>query len=367
MITRRVIPKSARRIGRFTLVVAIAVLAVVLPLHLLFEMRGMAGIELIASSSGAGLLIAFVASRIATRIEYRRMRRSRGALDALVTETPTPAPAPPGPNLVGPEAAGESREIRASREIQTALLPAFVPAPEGYHLEVDYRPCGALGGDFYEFFERPDGKLLFMVGDVSGKGPAGAIVMAMVQTLIRQNAAAAQGPADLLTRVNDGFAGTLGKGIFATATAGLLEPDTHRLTLAGAGHHPALLLNPSRRWSGELEARGLALGLVGGDRFADSLAERVVALEPDDSLLVYTDGATECLADLTRNVGESRFLAAAAAALLPGPRGALQRLTADLWVDGGRRDDTTMLLVTRMGANTIGHRLGDRNSSEIKV
>ena len=261
----------------------------------------------------------------------------------------------------------ESREVRASREIQTALLPSFVPAPDGYHLEVDYRPCGALGGDFYEFCERPDGGLLFVVGDVSGKGPAGAIVMAMVQTLIRQNAMAAEGPADLLRRVNDGFAGTLGKGVFATATAGLLEPTTHRLVLAGAGHHPALLLNPARRWSGEVEVRGPALGLVGGEHFAYALTESVVELKIEDSLLVYTDGATECLADLTRNVGESRFLAAAAAALLPGPRGALDRLTADLWVDGGRRDDTTMLLITRIDAARGESRLGNRTSSEIKI
>jgi len=364
VITRRVIPRAAQRIGRFTFAVALVAVALALPLQLFLATRGFDGIEVLGLSFGGGLLIAFLASRVATRIEFRRMRRSRGALEPRLAEAPAAVEAV---EAVPAATLTESRETRASREIQTALLPSFVPSPAGYHLEVDYRPCGALGGDFYSFYERADGNLLFMVGDVSGKGPAGAIVMAMVQTLIRQNAERAVGPADLLNRVNDGFAGTLGKGIFATATAGLLEPDTHRLTLAGAGHHPALLLNPSRRWSGELEARGLALGLVAGERFADSLVENVVQLEPEDSLLVYTDGATECLADLTRNVGESRFLAAAAAALLPGPRGALGRLTADLWVGGGCRDDTTMLMVTRVGANTIGHRLGDRTSSEIKA
>ena len=72
----------------------------------------------------------------------------------------------------------------------------------GYHVEVEYLPCGALGGDFYDFQTMPDGRLLVTLGDVSGKGPAGAIVMAMVQTLFRENLASAAGPADLLCRVN---------------------------------------------------------------------------------------------------------------------------------------------------------------------
>jgi serine phosphatase RsbU (regulator of sigma subunit) len=243
----------------------------------------------------------------------------------------------------------ESRDQRASRDIQTALLPRDLPAIDGYDVDVHYEPCGELGGDFYDCIACGDGRILFTLGDVSGKGSAGAIVMAMVQTLFRQNLSRAHGPADLLGRVNEGFAGALGRGIFVTAQAAILDPARHRLTLAAAGHPPLLMLNPGLRRASEVRARGLALGIIGGDRFRDELVETSIDLAPGDSLLFYTDGAVESEAELARGVGESRLLAAAAAALLPGPEEALQRLREDLWSGGGRRDDTTLLLVTRRG------------------
>jgi len=246
-------------------------------------------------------------------------------------------------------AAVESRDERTSREIQKALLPRDLPAIDGYHVDAQYEPSGTLGGDFYDCIPCSDGRILFTLGDVSGKGAASAIVMAMVQTLFRQNLPRAHGPADLLARVNDGFAGTLGKGIFVTAQAAILDPARHRLTLAAAGHPPLLLLNPTLRRASEVRARGLALGIVAGNPFRDELIETSIDLAPGDSLLFYTDGAVESDAELARGVGESRLLAAAAASLLPGPDDALHRLRDDLWSDGGRRDDTTLLLVTRRG------------------
>ena len=248
-------------------------------------------------------------------------------------------------------AAVETRDDRTSREIQQALLPRELPAIDGYHIDAQYEPCGSLGGDFYDCIPCSDGRTLFTLGDVSGKGAASAIVMAMVQTLFRQNLPRAHGPADLLARVNDGFAGTLGKGIFVTAQAAILDPERHRLTLAAAGHSPLLLLNPTLRRASEVRARGLALGIVAGNPFRDELLETSIDLAPGDSLLFYTDGAVESDAELARGVGESRLLAAAAGSLLPGPDDALRRLREDLWSDGGRRDDTTLLLVTRRGVS----------------
>jgi len=175
--------------------------------------------------------------------------------------------------------------------------------------------------------------------------------MAMVQTLFRQNLPRSSGPADLLARVNDGFAGALGKGVFVTAQAAILDPARHRLTLAAAGHSPLLLINPGLRRASEVRAQGSALGILRGTAFGDALVETSVDLAPGDSLLFYTDGAVESDADVARGGGENRLLAAASAAVVDGPDGALQRLRDDLWSDGGRRDDTTLLMVTRR--NTI--------------
>jgi serine phosphatase RsbU (regulator of sigma subunit) len=323
-------------------------------------------------AAAAGVMVAAVAARVVYRSEERARRRSVAAAQLETARnhprkpgatnrspTPTPAPTP----AAGP--AGRQRELRESREIQQALLPREVPFVEGYHLEVDYQPCGALGGDFYDFRALEDGRLLLTLGDVSGKGPAGAIVMAMVQTLFRQKAETATGPADLLRLVNEGFAGALGKGVFVTALAGMLDPTGHRLALAGAGHHPVLLLNPAQRRVTRVGARGLALGLMSGDGFVNSLVETAIDLAPGDSLLLYTDGATDSIDDIARDVGENRLLAATAAAVLPGPHGALVRLRDDLWQGGGRRDDTTLMLVSRTGALAPESDSQERDSRDV--
>ena len=385
MSPRRVIPGSARRTGWAVLVATLLVSLATLTLALVLIRQGAGFQRTAAAAGGATFLFAPFAAWLAMRAEHLRRRRRRS--DALIAPAqvsatpvtrasrsaptvsrPPQRPQPPAPPAEAIQAPGmESRELRASRQIQEALLPRVIPIPSGYHIEVDYRPCGALGGDFYDFLDGPAGTIYFTLGDVSGKGPPGAIVMAMVQTLFRQNAKSATGPADLLRRVNDGFAGTLGKGVFATVMVGQLQPDSSRLTLAAAGHHPALLLNPSRRRAGPVEARGHALGLLGGAAFADSLREKTVDLVMDDSLLVYTDGATDCVADLARDVGQSRFLAAAAASVLPGPRGSLDRLARDLWEGGGRRDDTTMLLLSKLPEIPDVQPVSDRTINGITI
>ena len=303
----------------------------------------------------AGILVAMLAGRLVQAEQDR----------ASIEEHP---PEPKSESAVAKGfAVRETREDRESRKVQAALLPQFTPQVSGYHLDVAYDPCGLLGGDFYDFIECGDDRLLITLGDVSGKGPAGAIVMAMVQTLLRREARDAASPADLLRRVNDGFAGTFGKGVFVTAQVAMLDGRNHRFTLAGAGHHPMLLLNPAERRATHVNARGVALGLVRGDAFASQLGETTVDIAPGDSLLLYTDGATECTEHLATGVGDSRFLAAAAAAVLPGPRGALARLDADLWEDGGRRDDTTLLLVSRLGGPSPGALPSDRAAADSKV
>jgi serine phosphatase RsbU (regulator of sigma subunit) len=371
----RVTASRASRAGRTAFAAAAAVALYTATAYAVLVHVGLGAVESALAAAAVGVLIAAFAGRLVRKGEARTSeQRIRSVVAAASPHAPSLAhpapaahPAPPAPPE-SPREAGfavnQPREERESREIQAALLPRIVPAVDGYHVEVAYHPCGALGGDFYDFVGAGDGCLLVTVGDVSGKGPAGAIVMAMVQTLFRENAPRSSGPADLLRRVNAGFAGALGKGVFVTALVALLDPRRHRFTLAGAGHHPVLLLNPGERRSTQVSARGLALGLVTGRAFDESLVETTVDLAPGESLLLYTDGATES-GDVAKGMGENRFLAAAAASVLGGPVGALARLGDDLWQGGGRRDDTTLVLVSRLGGrNPLSV---DRNLSGAKA
>ncbi len=356
----RVSESRVRRGGRQTFAAGTSVALYTAAVFGALLFAGLDAAEGCVVAAAAGVGIAWLAGRVVARGEEqaRQAKVAQAQLESARARAEAPPAPGPHPALTqGIRIPFEDRELRASREIQSALLPREIPFLHGYHLEVEYQPCGALSGDFYDFHVYGDGRLLLTLGDVSGKGPAGAMVMAMVQTLFRENAEIASGPADLLRRVNDGFAGTVGKGVFVTALAALLDPETHRLTLGGAGHHPVLLLNPGERRTTQVAARGLALGLVGGDGFAQSLMETTIDVAPGDSLLLYTDGASESV----EHAVESRFLAAAAGAVIAGPHGALKRLREDLW-DGAaaRRDDATLLLVARLGGGRSERMMADR-------
>jgi len=357
MTLRRVRTSTARRASRSAFAAASAVALYTAAGFGALLYAGLGPAEACVAAAALGVVVAAVAGRVILRSEEEERRRRfalaqlESARDRVEGKEGGGTPAAPASPPVARRF--EERDIRESREIQAAMLPREVPFLEGYHLEVDYQPCGALSGDFYDFRGYEDGRLLLVLGDVSGKGPAGAMVMAMVLALFRENAEIATGPADLLRRVNAGFAGTLGKGVFVTALVGILDPVCHRLTLGGAGHHPVLLLNPAERRTTQVGTRGLALGLVEGDGFTHSLVETSIDIAPGDSLLLYTDGATDCVEHLTKGTGENRFLAAAAGAILAGPHGALGRLRDDLWQGGGRRDDTTLMLVSRTGGIVV--------------
>ena len=326
----------------------------------LFVLRTRTTLDLplaVGTSAALGLLWAALAGWFVQAREWRR-RRLRLALDRMEQhrqdleaqiEVLDATLEEAEPETEEPDAARE-RDERWSRSIQTALLPARPPVLPGYHVDALYLPCGALGGDFYDFRVFEDGRILITLGDVSGKGASGAIVMAMVQTLFRQNADVACGPADLLARVNEGFSGAVGKGIFVTALAAWVDPARHTLTLAGAGHHPVMLFNVRKRVSSLVQAKGAALGLVSGADFSESLVETRIDLAPGDALLFYTDGASEGSDSLVTDTGEDRLRAAAAAAVLEGFDGALGRIHSDLYAAAAPRDDSTLVLLARHGA-----------------
>ena len=142
--------------------------------------------------------------------------------------------------------------------------------------------------------------------------------------------------------------------------AAIFDPADVSIDLALAGHPSPLLV---RNASVEMIDGDGGMILLASPRAEYHHHQRLV-LRPGERLLVYTDGATE-LDDVAKGMGESRFLAAAAASVLGGPVGALGRLGDDLWQGGGRRDDTTLVLVSRLGGrNPLAV---DRNLSGTKV
>ena len=180
------------------------------------------------------------------------------------------------------------QELQVARSIQRASLPKEVPQLEGWQISPYYRPAREVGGDFYDFFELPDGRLGIVVGDATGKGVPAALVMASTRSMLRAVAQASNySPGEVLRRVNDPLVTDIPPNMFVTCFYCILDPKSASLSYANAGHDL-----PYVRRGGdceELMARGMPLGLMPGMNYE----EKEIALDAGEVAFFYTDGLLE--------------------------------------------------------------------------
>ena len=144
-----------------------------------------------------------------------------------------------------------------------------------------------VGGDWYDAFRLPDGRVVFSIGDVAGKGLQAAVAMASVRQSIRTAALINPDPVAVLNAV-DRIVRAIGQAQFVTAFVGVLDPVSFEFTFASAGHPPALLRDADGIIT-SLDEGDLPLGLRG--RSEDG--SRTIEIAPGSVLLCYTDGLTE--------------------------------------------------------------------------
>ncbi len=179
------------------------------------------------------------------------------------------------------------QELLVAQRIQQASLPEEVPELEGWEITPHYRPAREVGGDFYDFFVLPNGRLGIVVGDATGKGVPAALVMASARSMLRAVAQAFNSPGEVLRRVNETLFADVPANMFVTCFYAILEPKSASLSYANAGHDlPCLHRN---RDTEELRARGMPLGLMPGMGYE----EEEIALSEGDCALFYSDGLVE--------------------------------------------------------------------------
>lgn len=243
---------------------------------------------------------------------------------------------------VSREIARRSREHTAVAEsLQRALVPDETPRVAGFDVLARYRPAAdmQLGGDWWDVFDLPDGRVALTVGDVSGHGVEAATTMAQLRTGLRAYALDGHGPAAVLDRL-DRFASELLPGRTATVVMAALDPRTGAIEVANAGHVPPLVLGPDGEVAETTSGRpllGAGVGRASTDRL--ELAEGAV-------LVVYTDGLIE-----RRGLPLDESLDALRAVQPPGPAAALEEWVEHLLsvVPGASDDDLTVVSVRRTG------------------
>jgi len=237
------------------------------------------------------------------------------------------------------EKARLDKELRTAAEVQRALVSRTTYVASFCESGGDSAPCRAIGGDFFEFFELPSGDVGMVMADVSGKGPAAALLAAMLQGMLAVEAPAESGPAMTLSRINRRLTARSLESRFATLVYGVLSSNG-RLIYSNAGHNaPALLARDGIR---RLTTGGPILGV-----FADAVfEEETLHLHDRDTLVMFTDGVTEARNASDEEFGEERLMACLHPDAASTPLAVLHRVFAAVREFCGRADQSDDITVS---------------------
>jgi len=195
------------------------------------------------------------------------------------------------------------RDLSQAAEIQRRMLPEG--APEVLHADLAgfNAPCRTVGGDYYDFFPYPDGRVAMTLGDVSGKGMPASLMMAELHARVQVLAEDPRNLAAFMTRLNKATCVKCPSNRFVTFFFCVLDLVSGELRFANAGHNPPILV----RASGEtqmLEGGGPVLGILPPAVYTEE-CER---LERGDMLVLYSDGVTEANNPDYEEYGEERLI-----------------------------------------------------------
>jgi sigma-B regulation protein RsbU (phosphoserine phosphatase) len=180
-------------------------------------------------------------------------------------------------------------EIRVAAQVQAWMLPRKLPELPGAGVFAMTKPARIIGGDFYDFMLLGDGRLGLVIGDSSGKGLPAALHAAQSLSVIRGLARRTGDVPEVLATVNRVLLGSGEAGMFSTVFYGLFDPAGRTLTFANAGHCPPILLRTGQPPALLKHEHSLPVGLA--EQFEP--IEQKARLEPDDVLVLYSDGVTD--------------------------------------------------------------------------
>jgi serine phosphatase RsbU (regulator of sigma subunit) len=236
-------------------------------------------------------------------------------------------------------------ELRTAYVIQSKLLPAQLPEIGGYSFAGTNKPCRTVSGDYYDVVLRPDGRMYFIIADVSGKGITAALVMASVATAFNIFTRTDPSPADLVREMNVTLAPKTAPTKFVTLVVGVLDPKTGVIEYANAGHVPPLLVGKSG--VAQMTVTDMVVGLFGSAKYRN----QTMQMNPGDSLVLFTDGVTEAENEQEDQLGLSpvaelveKLHGAAASDILV----AIDQYVQSFCGSAPSTDDVTMMALTRL-------------------
>ena len=248
-------------------------------------------------------------------------------------------------------------ELHIASNIQMSMVPkVFPPYPERTDLDMaaDIVPAKEIGGDMYDYFMR-DNKLIFCIGDVSGKGIPAALVMAVTRSIFRTMAAHQDSPSAIVTGMNNSLSDMNENNMFVTFFCGVLDMETGHIKYCNAGHNPPMILTDT------IKAIPVKPNLPLGVAMGITFEEQETDLNYDDALFLYTDGLSEA-----ENLEHEQFGMERIEAALHGHKKSelhlknMQNEVEKFVGNAPQSDDLTMLFIHYLGGGrqpAANHRL----------
>ncbi len=243
------------------------------------------------------------------------------------------------------------REHHIAETLQRSLLPRTLPSLPGVALAGRYLPAASeaeVGGDWYDAIGLPAGRVLLVMGDVSGKGLAAASTLGALRSAIRAYALEGHGPAQIAERLNTFVLAEPAREHMATLVLAVFDPVDAELSYVNAGHPPPLTLHADGTPQFLTGARSVPLGVLPFPAYE----EETVTLEPGGAVVLYTDGLVE---RRTENIdlGLDRLSVAAGDGAME-PEALCDRLLEAALPDGATSDDVALLALCHV---PLGSRL----------
>lgn len=237
------------------------------------------------------------------------------------------------------------RELQLAMEIQQRFQPTAPPVVTGYEFQGISFPCYEIGGDYYDFIQREDGRLVIALGDVSGKGTAAALLMSSLHASIHAQTGSHDSLVETISAVNRYLADNIPSNRFVTLFYAELDPESGALSFLNAGHNPPLIVHAAGTVE-QLASGGLPLGIKANAEYREGRT----TLQRGDVLVIYSDGVTEAASPNGEEFGPTRLYEVVSRNVDSSAAGIRDRIESALtkFSQGTQAaDDITLVIVKR--------------------
>jgi sigma-B regulation protein RsbU (phosphoserine phosphatase) len=239
-------------------------------------------------------------------------------------------------------AALETRDLDEARRIQRKLLPATLPAIDGWEIAASWQPATGVGGDCYDAMAFGRSRMGLCIADVVGKGIPAALLMSNLQAAVRAFATDAAPPAELCQQVNRILCGRIAEDRFISFFYCVIDAELGTLTFANAGHYAPVLIREDGT-AERLASGGPVLGVFPEATYGQDR----IAMRSGDRLVLFTDGITEARREDDEEFGEDRLVSVAREHRACSAPALQARVTAAVsaFTGGCFQDDATLIVL----------------------